>query len=136
MLVIRDITELRRLEKMRTEFVANVSHELRTPLTSIKGFVETLLDGASEDKEVRERFLHIIQSESLRLQHIIDDLLTLSRIENKQVGFKGNGQKFSFVQNAYEKIQPVIESYAGAKGLEISVRIPAELPSVRMGKIF
>jgi two-component system phosphate regulon sensor histidine kinase PhoR len=133
-LVLRDVTELRRLEKMRTEFVANVSHELRTPLTSIKGFVETLLDGASEDKEVRERFLKIIQSESLRLQHIIDDLLTLSRIENRHLGKKGEAQKFGFIQNAFEKIRPVIESYAEAKGLEIKAEIPAELPYVLMGE--
>ncbi|NLI90756.1 MAG: PAS domain-containing protein [Peptococcaceae bacterium] len=134
-LVIRDITELRRLEKMRTEFVANVSHELRTPLTSINGFVETLLDGAAEDKELRERFLGIIQSESLRLKGIIDDLLTLSRIENKQVGLRGDAApKISFVQNAYEKIKPVIESYARAKGLEIHAKIPPELPYVLMGE--
>ncbi|RNC29499.1 MAG: Alkaline phosphatase synthesis sensor protein PhoR [Candidatus Dichloromethanomonas elyunquensis] len=134
-LVIRDITDIRRLEKMRTEFVANVSHELRTPLTSINGFVETLLDGASEDKELRGRFLNIIQSESLRLKSIIDDLLTLSRIENKPQALKGDAaQKFSFVQNAYEKIRPVIESYAQAKGLEIKVEIPTELPYVLMGE--
>ncbi len=133
-LVVRDITELRRLEKMRTEFVANVSHELRTPLTSIKGFVETLQDGAAEDKEVRDRFLSIIQSESLRLQSIIDDLLTLSRIENKHMGLKNEVQRLSFVQNAFEKIKPVIESYAEAKGLEIKVQIPVDLPYVLMGK--
>jgi len=133
-LVVRNITELRRLEKMRTEFVANVSHELRTPLTSIKGFVETLLDGAAEDKELREKFLTIIQSESLRLQGIIDDLLTLSRIENRPKGLTNDAQKFSFVQNAYEKIRPVIESYAEAKGLTIKVLIPSELPSVKMSE--
>lgn len=131
-LVIRDVTELRRLERLRTEFVANVSHELRTPLTSIKGFVETLLNGAGEDRELRERFLYIIQAESLRLQRLIDDLLTLSRIENK--GLKGESQKLSFVQNAYEKIKPVVEQYAKAKGLEIIVNIPQDLPSVRMGE--
>jgi two-component system phosphate regulon sensor histidine kinase PhoR len=134
-LVIRDISELRRLEKMRTEFVANVSHELRTPLTSINGFVETLLDGAAEDKELRERFLTIIQAESQRLKSIIDDLLTLSRIENRQLGLKSEtAQKLSFVQNAYAKIRPVIESYAQAKGLEIVVDIPQALPYVLIGE--
>jgi len=102
-LVIRNVTELRRLERMRTEFVANVSHELRTPLTSIKGFIETLLDGAAEDKETRERFLRVIYNESLRLQAIIDDLLTLSRIENKPLGIKREIAKFCFIQNAFLK---------------------------------
>lgn len=132
-LVLRDVTELRRLERMRTEFVANVSHELRTPLTSIRGFVETLLDGAAEDKELRERFLSIIQDESSRLQRIIEDLLTLSRIENKPAGSKEH-KRFSFVQDAYAKIKPVIESYAQAKGLRIVVSVPPELPYVQMGE--
>ncbi|KUO60721.1 MAG: hypothetical protein APF84_16065 [Gracilibacter sp. BRH_c7a] len=130
-LVFRDVTELRRLERLRTEFVANVSHELMTPLTSIKGFVETLIDGAGDDKEVRDRFLKVIQKESLRLQGIIDDLLALSRIESKpQKESKNRSKRFSFVQNAYEKIKPVIESYAQAKGLNIEVQIPADLPYV------
>lgn len=131
--VIGDVTELRRLEKLRTEFVANVSHELRTPLTSIKGFVETLIEGAGDDKEVRDRFLKTIQQESHRLQRIIDDLLALSRIENKSHK-KGEKKHFSFVQNAYEKIEPVIESYAQAKGLKIEVRIPVDLPYVYIGE--
>lgn len=133
-LVLRDITELRRLERLRTEFVGNVSHELRTPLTSIKGFIETLLSGAGEDRELRERFLHIIQDESLRLQGIIDDLLTLSRIENRNIDLTTDRSKLSFVQNAYEKIRPVIESYAEAKGLEIKLNIPGDLSSVAMGE--
>jgi two-component system phosphate regulon sensor histidine kinase PhoR len=83
---------------------------------------------------VRDRFLTIIQSESLRLQSIIDDLLTLSRIENKQKSLKNEVQRLSFVQNAFAKIKPVIESYAEAKGLEIKVKIPAELPYVLMGE--
>jgi len=79
--VIRDITELVRLEEVRKDFVANVSHELRTPVTSIKGFTETLLDGAMDDKEVMVQFLEIIQKESDRLKVLIDDLLELSGIE-------------------------------------------------------
>lgn len=132
-LVIRDVTELRRLERLRTEFVANVSHELRTPLTSIKGFVETLIDGAGEDKDVRERFLKVIQEESNRLQRIIDDLLALSRIENKSHLSKGTKSQ-SFVQTAYGKIEPVIQSYAKAKGLEIEIKIPPDLPLVSIGE--
>ena len=80
--VMRDVTSLRHLEQMRQEFVSNVSHELRTPLTSIKGFVETLLNGNLEDKELLERFLPIINAETDRMIALINDLLDLSRIES------------------------------------------------------
>ncbi|MRG87674.1 two-component system histidine kinase PnpS [Salinibacillus xinjiangensis] len=82
-LVLHDITEMKRLEEMRKDFVANVSHELRTPITSIKGFSETLLGGAQEDSEVREQFLNIIYKESERLQLLIGDLLELSKLEKE-----------------------------------------------------
>lgn len=82
--ILRDITELRRLENIRSQFVANVSHELRTPLTSIKGFVETLLDGAIEDLPTANRFLNIINNEAERLSRLINDILSLSRIESRQ----------------------------------------------------
>ncbi|MGD9128461.1 MAG: ATP-binding protein, partial [Planctomycetia bacterium] len=81
MVVLHDITQLRRLENVRRDFVANVSHELRTPITSIKGFVETLLDGALDDHENATRFLDIISRHVDRLDRIIEDLLLLSRIE-------------------------------------------------------
>lgn len=80
-MVLRNVTKLRQLEQMRSEFIANVSHELRTPLTSIKGFVETLLDGALEDHEVANKFLTIINAEADRLSELINDLLFLSRLE-------------------------------------------------------
>ncbi|MBR9978510.1 MAG: HAMP domain-containing protein [Bacteroidetes bacterium] len=79
--VMNDYTELRNLEKVRREFVANVSHELKTPITSIKGFVETLLDGAMHDREDAERFLGIVARQADRLNAIIEDLLSLSRVE-------------------------------------------------------
>ncbi|QPJ62348.1 MAG: PAS domain-containing protein [Candidatus Nitronauta litoralis] len=79
--VLYDITRLRKLETMRRDFVANVSHELKTPITSIKGFVETLLDGALESPEDTRRFLGIVSKQAERLNAIIEDLLSLSRIE-------------------------------------------------------
>lgn len=85
LLVIHDITQLRKLEKMRTEFVANVSHELKTPITSIKGFVETLIEGALEDKENSREFLKIINNHTERLNNLINDLLDLSKIESRAV---------------------------------------------------
>lgn len=125
-----DITELRRLEQVRTDFVGNVSHELRTPLTSIKGFVETLLDGAAHDPAYCERFLTIIQKETLRLQRLIDDLLTLSRIENRRGDLDESSSR---VQSGYKKIEPVISSYAKAKKLDLEVKLPSDLPAVAMG---
>lgn len=85
LLVLRDLTELRRLERIRRDFVANVSHELRTPLTSIKAMAETLLDGARTDESVAPRFLQTIIHESDRLVRLSADLLDLSRVEARGV---------------------------------------------------
>lgn len=95
-LVFHDITELKKLEQMRKDFVANVSHELKTPVTSVKGFTETLLDGAAEDHELRNKFLKIIWSESERLQSLIQDLLDLSKIEQSQ--FRLSLKKTSIIE--------------------------------------
>jgi two-component system, OmpR family, phosphate regulon sensor histidine kinase PhoR len=80
--IFHDITEIERLERIRRDFVANVSHELRTPLTAIRGYAETLLEGALEDKENNRRFLEIIHAHSIRLNNIASDLLTLSELES------------------------------------------------------
>ncbi|HLQ96167.1 MAG TPA: ATP-binding protein [Pseudogracilibacillus sp.] len=87
-LVISDITEFKHVEMMRKDFVANVSHELKTPITSIKGFAETLLDGALQDKATQEQFLNIIYEESDRIQLLIEDLLSLSRLEKEDSGLQ------------------------------------------------
>jgi len=79
--IFHDMTRLKRLEQMRKDFVANVSHEIRTPVTAIRGFSETLLDGALYDRENAEKFLRTIKSHSERLNRLVDDLLTLSRVE-------------------------------------------------------
>jgi two-component system phosphate regulon sensor histidine kinase PhoR len=81
-LVFHDLTRLKQLERQREEFVANVSHELRTPLSLIKGYTETLLDGARSNPEVAERFLKIIERNSQRLDLLIQDLLTISALES------------------------------------------------------
>src|SRR5262249_30655925 len=80
-LVVYDLTQIKRLESVRADFVANVSHELRTPLTAIRGYAETLLNGAMKDPETAQRFLEIIDRHSERLSRLIDDLLTLSNLE-------------------------------------------------------
>ena len=103
--VIHDITELVRLEKIRKDFVANVSHELRTPVTSIKGFAETLLDGAMNDQTVMKEFLEIIQKESNRLKLLIDELLVLSDVERE--GFTLQYSEVGLKKMIYEAIQVV-----------------------------
>ncbi|KHF28808.1 Alkaline phosphatase synthesis sensor protein PhoR [Anoxybacillus sp. BCO1] len=105
--VFHDITELKKLEQMRKDFVANVSHELKTPITSIKGFAETLLDGAMHDAQTLEYFLTIILKESERLQHLIQDLLDLSKIE--QQGFTLNIS----VVDLYDVLKEVIVMLEG-----------------------
>lgn len=87
-LVFNDITDLRRLEKVRIDFVANVSHELKTPITSIKGFVETLKERALNEPENARKFLDIIETHTDRLNNLINDLLHLSRIESKDIPLK------------------------------------------------
>jgi two-component system, OmpR family, phosphate regulon sensor histidine kinase PhoR len=88
LLVLHDVTELRRLERVRTAFVANVSHELRTPLTSIRGYLETLLDGALEEPANVSRFLEIAHTHAERLSRLVDDLLQLSDIETGKLVLK------------------------------------------------
>jgi len=83
--VLNDITQIKRLEKMQEEFVANVSHELRTPLTSIQGFIETLKDGAIKEPEKTQHFLKIIEKQSNRLNNLVEDILKLSKIESQEI---------------------------------------------------
>jgi two-component system phosphate regulon sensor histidine kinase PhoR len=101
-IVLNDITRMRRLEDIRRDFVANVSHELKTPITSIKGFVETLLEGVPKEPQQARRFLEIIAKHSDRLNAIIEDLLTLSRLEAE-----GQQRKVSFES---KKIKDIILS--------------------------
>lgn len=116
LLVFHDITEIKKLEQVRKDFVANVSHELKTPITSIKGFTETLLDGAKEDKETLDQFLKIVLEESDRLQSLILDLLELSKIE--QQGFVLSIRKMNLVQLLQELII-ILRRKAEKKGIEL-----------------
>ena len=84
--IFTDLTHLKRLEQVRKDFVANASHELKTPVTAIKGFAETLIDGAIEDKEHAGKFLNTIKIQSERLNRLVDDLLCLSNIEMNEEG--------------------------------------------------
>lgn len=83
--VMQDVTTQQKLDNMRKEFVANVSHELRTPLTTVKSYTETLLDGAIDDKDVAVQFLNVMEKETDRMTNLVQDLLELSRIDNRQM---------------------------------------------------
>ncbi len=124
LLVIHDITEMRRLETMRRDFVANVSHELKTPLTSIKGFVETLLEGALDDRENSINFLKIINNHADRLNTLINDLLDLSHIESKEIILKKD--KFNFA-GLVNEVMLGFKSEAKKKEIEISYELPQGL---------
>lgn len=115
-IVLHDITELKKLEQIRKDFVANVSHELKTPVTSIKGFAETLLDGAMEERSLREKFLNIIYKESERLQLLVHDLLELSKIE--QPHFTLNWQKIE-LRGIVEEVIELLSDQANESGVHL-----------------
>ncbi len=117
-LVFHDISELKKLEQMRKDFVANVSHELKTPITSIKGFSETLLDGALNDRETLENFLSIILKESHRLQTLIEDLLELTKVE--QQGFKLNIQQVN-MKETIEDVFIMLKGRAEEKEIRLDL---------------
>lgn len=127
-LVFHDISELKRLERIRQDFVANVSHELRTPLSSIKGYAETLLEGALEDRSHARDFVDIIHRDSERLSKLIDDILDLSKIESGKM-------KMSFgpvdLGDAIRRTLAILDNQAKAKNIAIQLNVPEGLPLVR-----
>ena len=121
--VFHDITKLRRLEQVRKDFVANVSHELRTPLTSIKGYVETLLDGAMEDKTAFRRFINSILRHTDRLQALVEDLLQLSRIESGQHEVSFSACDLSLLS---QSVAQIFEEQVVRKNLQLTFEFNAE----------
>ncbi|MCB2309644.1 cell wall metabolism sensor histidine kinase WalK [Clostridium tagluense] len=113
--VVQDITEVKKLEKMRTQFVANVSHELKTPLTSIKGFAETLK--YVDDVETKEKFLNIINEEAERLTRLITDILTLSHIEQQKEIKKEKIDVNKIIRDVYN----LMKNTADVKGIQLSI---------------
>ncbi|AFS78326.1 alkaline phosphatase synthesis sensor protein PhoR [Gottschalkia acidurici 9a] len=126
-IILQDITDIRKLENMRKDFVANVSHELKTPLTSIKGFVETLKSGAAENPKIRDKFLDILDIEANRLTYLIQDLLTLSEIENKNT--LKEDEKIN-IQDNIDQVLEMLEELAKKKGIEIVKNISDKLPDI------
>ena len=133
LLVIEDITNIRKLEQMRTEFVSNVTHELKTPLTSIRGFVDTLRNGAIEDTRIAKRFLEIIEVEAERLQRLIQDILLLSEIETKDGLWDENIEELS-VRSVIQEIADILSYKIQEKNILFALEISKEIPSVEMNR--
>lgn len=129
LLVIADVTRVRELENMRRDFVANVSHEIKTPITAVKGFVETLLDGALESPGDARHFLGIIAKHTRRLEAMVEDLLSLSRIEQEGELAKKDFGEFNLSGVLHSAIQ-YCKAKAEAKGVTVSLDCP-ELLRVR-----
>jgi two-component system phosphate regulon sensor histidine kinase PhoR len=126
-IVLHDITALRKLERIRRDFVANVSHEFRTPLTAIQGFSETLIAGAINDPNNRDRFLAIILDHSRRLARLTEDLLRLSEMDAERLELEIRRVGVSqLVESCYETAQ----RRAAEKGLILSLELPANMPDV------
>ncbi len=126
-IIFQDVTEIRKLENMRKDFVANVSHELKTPLTSIKGFVETLQSDAAVNQETRNRFLNIIEIEADRLTYLIQDLLILSEIESKNKTIEE--EKIDVVESI-DQIMNVLSQLAKKKNINIKIDIDQGIPYI------
>jgi two-component system, OmpR family, phosphate regulon sensor histidine kinase PhoR len=114
--ILHDVTELERLERVRKDFVANVSHELRTPLAAIRGYAETLLDGALEDHQNNRRFVEIIEAQATRLTNIASDLLTISELESNNAA---TAPKPISIRAALGSAIRTVESVARVRGVRL-----------------
>lgn len=121
--LLQEVTEIRRLERMRSEFVANVSHELKTPVAAVKGFAETLLGGVQDEKTARS-FLQIIYDENERLNRLIGDILELSKIESKRVQLECSPVH---VASFFDSMAETMSKMAEKKKISLHVKMPDEL---------
>lgn len=124
LLVIQDVTDVRRLETMRRDFVSNVTHELNTPLTSIRGFVDTLQQGAIKDEKIAHRFLDIIDIETERLSLLIQDILSLSSIENME---KDHHVDAYSMRTIIQEVVTILEHKLEKKDVSIDVKVSKNL---------
>lgn len=136
-IVLHDISAIRRLERMRSEFVANVSHELKTPIAAVKGFAETLLAGAVNDPDTSKAFLQIIYDESERLNRLIGDILELSKIESKRIPLYFSPIHMStFVDNVMEVIKTEAKKRQISLEIHVDESIYLEADEDRLRQIF
>lgn len=131
-LVFHDITDLRHLERVRQDFVANVSHELRTPVATIKGYAETLIDGALDDKAHAQKFLNIILTDADRLARIIDDLLDLSRVESGRLELTCKRCPLRPLTNM---VVTSLASTLEKEGIRLDNQIPDDCPAIKVDEI-
>ena len=127
-LTFHDITRLKKLEEVRKDFVANVSHEIKTPITAIKGFAETLIEGALDDKEHAKKFLETIKNHSERLNSLVSDLLTLSGIELGDIQI---AKQDTNIGEVIDSVFTTLGDKARDKGLYLKKQIPAEISDMR-----
>ena len=127
-LTFHDITRLKKLEEVRTDFVANVSHEIRTPITAIKGFAETLLDGAINDRENALKFLSTIKANSERLNSLVNDLLTLSGIELGDIKIEKTDIN---PEEVIETVFATLKDKSSARGLYLKEEISPEVKNIK-----
>jgi len=124
-MMLHDITALKRAEQMRADFIANAGHELKTPLSALVGFIETLLGPARDDPAARERFLGIMREQAGRMARLVDDLLSLSRIElNEHVA----PTERVALDGVIEEVAAALELRAAERGMRLSLSLPADLP--------
>jgi len=135
-IVLHDITDIRRLERVRSQFVANVSHELRTPVAAIRGYAETLMAGALHDPETAESFLKIIADESRRLGRLIEDILDLSNIESKQVSIRFAPVDLGpFIAKTMGTVQPAADEKRIRLAWEVEEGLHIEADEDKLGQI-
>jgi two-component system phosphate regulon sensor histidine kinase PhoR len=127
-IVLHDVTELRRLEQVRTEFIANVSHELRTPLTAIQGYLETLLGGAFEDRAHARRFLEVVARHTERLGRLLNDLTDLSNIELGKVSLRIEP---TVLGEVVDSVIGIIRPRAHSGGVTLEAALAPDVPPVK-----
>jgi len=127
-IVIHDITKLRHLETVRRDFVANVSHELKTPITAIKGFSETLLDGALEERDRARHYVEIIKKHSERLNNLVEDLLTLSKLDRGEIYLDLRDVD---LRETVDLVFMTLRDKAVSKGIGLKNDIPVDFPPIR-----
>jgi len=129
--VFHDITQIEKLEQVRKDFIANVSHEIKTPITAIKGFADTLLDGALEDKENAARFIRTIKSNSERINSLVDDLMTISKIE---LGVIRVEKVMIDIEEVFNNVLELVKAKAAAKNLLLTTSNKPGLREIKADK--
>jgi two-component system phosphate regulon sensor histidine kinase PhoR len=128
LLILNDLTQLKRAEQMRADFIANASHELRTPLSTLIGFIETLQGPAADDIEAQQRFLPIMQQQAGRMARLVDDLLSLSRIElNEHLPPTDRADADAILHSVAE----MLALKASARGMRIELELDPDLPEIQ-----